>query len=77
VLERAFGPGLTSVTTVGTFSIKSSMRRESMNPLIACFEAAYAPRSGTPKSAVTEATVMNAPPRRWGMAIELAFTTPQ
>ena len=35
--------GLTSVTEIGASSRRSSMRRASVKPFTACFEAAYMP----------------------------------
>ena len=76
-------PGLTSVTETGTPSSSSSIRRASVNPLTACFEAQYIPWIGIARSETAEPTLMSAPAyrpsllRKCRAASSEPYTTPQ
>ncbi|MCY1305550.1 hypothetical protein D9M70_553620 [compost metagenome] len=71
--------GLISVMLTGACSCSSSSRSESVKPLIACCEAAYALCSGSGPSEASLPMLMMAPPRsrRCAAAASEPWTVPQ
>ncbi len=72
-------PGLIRVSDTGAFSSSSSMRRDSVKPLMECLDAQYIPCSGTARSDTSLPRLINAPPCAFkcGSAASEPCTTPQ